>query len=104
MIVPISTTNMTGFLIWSLGFCFLIESTSAWRRISPSKRLRASATPRGALTAVAVAVAVLAVVAVDGESDVSFTGVPFSLDAFIRRISRGAVARGSVRGPRRGRR
>ena len=43
--VPTSTTNMTGFLICSAGFSFLNESTSACRRISRSKRPRASATP-----------------------------------------------------------
>ena len=43
--VPTSTTNMTGFRICSAGFSFLNESTSACRRISRSKRLRASATP-----------------------------------------------------------
>ena len=47
---PTSTTNMTGFLIWTAGFSFLNESTSAWRRIGPSKRPRASATPCGALS------------------------------------------------------
>ena len=43
--VPTSTTNMTGFLIWTRGSSFLKESTSAWRRIWRSNRLRASATP-----------------------------------------------------------
>ena len=43
--VPTSTTNMTGLRIWTAGLSFLNESTRACRRISPSNRPRASATP-----------------------------------------------------------
>ena len=46
---PTSTTNMTGFRICTAGFSLVTESTRAWRRIGPSKRLRDSATPCGAL-------------------------------------------------------
>ena len=45
--VPTSTTNMTGLRICTAGFSLRNESTRAWRRIGPSKRLRASATPWG---------------------------------------------------------
>ena len=45
---PTRTTNMTGLRIWVAGLSFLSESTRAWRRIGPSKRPRASATPWGA--------------------------------------------------------
>ena len=44
---PTSTTNMTGFLICTLGSSFLKASNPARRRIWLSKRLRASATPCG---------------------------------------------------------
>ena len=46
---PTSTTNMTGLRICTAGFSLDKESTRAWRRIGPSKRLRRSATPCGAL-------------------------------------------------------
>ena len=45
MTEPTSTTNMTGLRNCTLGSNLVIESIRAWRRISRSKRLRASATP-----------------------------------------------------------
>jgi hypothetical protein len=51
MTVPTSTTNMTGLRTCTAGFSFLNESTRAWRRISPSNRPRASATPWGLASA-----------------------------------------------------
>src|SRR5579862_7522807 len=44
-IVPTSTTNMTGFLIWVRGSSFFSESSAAWPRIWRSKRLLDWATP-----------------------------------------------------------
>ncbi len=43
--VPTSTTNITGLRISMAGLSFLNDSNSACRRISPSNRLRDSATP-----------------------------------------------------------
>src|SRR6202050_1472857 len=48
-IEPTSTTNMTGLRICTAGFSLVNESTRAWGKIGPWKRLRASATPCGAL-------------------------------------------------------
>ncbi len=48
MTVPISTTNMTGFLTCTRGSSLVIEPTRASFRISRSKRPRDSATPCGA--------------------------------------------------------
>src|SRR6201991_4112939 len=45
--VPTSTTNMTGFLIWTRGSSLRTASTAAWRRISRSNSPRRLTTPRG---------------------------------------------------------
>ncbi len=45
MIEPTNTTNMTGFFTWTRGSNLVKESFSAWRRIGPSNRPRAWATP-----------------------------------------------------------
>ncbi len=90
MTLPTRTTNMTGFFTWTRGSNFLRESTSAWRRISRSNRLRASATPWATVAAGVVGVVV--------------TELSFMAGVSIRRTSRGSAARPAVREPRRGRR
>src|SRR5262249_57238458 len=44
---PMSTTNMTGFFTCARGWNFLRASSTAWRRMPRSSRLRLRLTPRG---------------------------------------------------------